>query len=142
MVREVAKVSGKTAFELFEKLRPALARAMLSSEVIDPERTTAIRFDDDSVLWIFEFDNEEKAKALVNWMYNTLTSLKELLDFDKIEKKTLRGKDVVIVYSTPPNVKESYPSAFWASGNKFFWLESGHEPSTFEETLWELLSSP
>jgi len=126
---------------LFEKLRPALARAMLSSNVVNPERTSAVRFDDDSVLWTFEFDDEDKAKALMNWMYNTVTKLKDMLDFDRIERKEIMGKDVVLVYTTPPNVKESYPSAFWSSGRRFFWLESGHEPSKFEELLWELLAS-
>ncbi len=139
MVREIAKVTGQTAFSLFEKLRPALARAMIASKVIDPERCEAVRFEDDSVLWTFSFENEERAKALMKWMYETVNSLREMLGFDKIERKNIRGVDVVLLYSTPPNMKESYPSAFWTKGNKFFWLESGHDPDTFEEILWELL---
>ncbi|ABU81238.1 hypothetical protein Igni_0054 [Ignicoccus hospitalis KIN4/I] len=137
--REVSRVSGQKAFELFEKAKTALARAMLSSKVVDPDKVTAIRYDDDSVLWIFELENEDKAKGLVNWVYNTLTALKDMMDIEKVTKTKVGNKDVIMVYTTYPNFKESYPSAFWSSGNKFFWLESGHDTESFEELLWELL---
>ena len=139
MPREVARLSGERAFELFEKAKPALARAMLSSRVIDPEKVEAIRYDDDSILWSFSLESEDKAKGLVSWVYNTLSALKEIMDISNIDEKKINNKRVILVYTQYPNIREKYPSAFWHDDSKFYWLESGHNPESFEELLWELL---
>ncbi len=142
MVRELGRLKGVKAFHIFEKTRPSIAHAILASKVFEPndDNIEVIKFEDNSFLWKFYFENEEKAKAFMNWMKNTVQMLKDLLGFDKTETKNINGYEVVIAYSKGLGGKEEFPSAFWVKGNVLYWFESGMDPDTLDEILWRELS--
>jgi len=140
--RELGRLRGAQAFHVFEKARSAIAHAILASKVFEPsdDNIEAIKYDDNSILWKFYFDNEEKAKAFMNWMKNTLQTLRNMLGFDRIETKDVKGHEVVIAYSKELGGKEEFPTAFWVKGNVLYWFESGMDPDALDEILWSTLS--
>ncbi len=143
MPRELGRLRGAQAFHVFEKARSAIAHAILASKVFEPtdDNIEAIKYEDNSVLWKFYFDNEEKAKAFMNWMKSTFQMLKDMLGFDRIETRNVKGHEVVVAYSKELSGKEEFPTAFWVKGNAFYWFESGMDPDMLDEILWEIFSN-
>ncbi|UXD22011.1 hypothetical protein IPA_00850 [Ignicoccus pacificus DSM 13166] len=140
-MRVVAQLEGLDAFKIFENMRTALAKTMVSSGNLDPNKTKVKRFEDGSFEWIFEFPDEQKAKAYYNWLNETVTALKDFFGFSKVEQRNIKGIPVTIVMIPTLTGREEFPAAFWAKGNKLYWLESGHNPEAFEELLFSELSS-
>ena len=139
-MRVVTQREGLDAFKIFENMRTALAKTMISSGNLNPSKTRVKRFEDGSLEWIFEFPNEEKAKAYYKWLNETVTALKDFFGFSKVAERKIKEIPVTLILIPMPTGKENFPAAFWAKENKLYWLESGHNPEAFEELLFSELS--
>ncbi len=137
----MAQLQGVDAFKIFENVHTALAKALLSSGSINPEKVSVERFEDGSLKWTFEMDEEGRAKALFNWLKESIGALKDFYGFSKIEERKIDNTEVVMVYMPSPTGKEEFPAAFWSKGSKLYWLESGHDPEAFEDLLYTEIKS-
>ncbi len=137
MTRVVLEKRGSDAIKAFEVLHPTLAKTLFSNPNIAPEKVTLKRFDEGSMLWIIELDSEEKAKATMEWLRESVENLYELFGFNKFERTKVGDTEVEMIYML--SGRDEYPAAFWYKGNKLYWLESGPILEEFERLFSELL---
>ncbi|ALU12583.1 hypothetical protein EYM_05420 [Ignicoccus islandicus DSM 13165] len=137
MARVVLEKKGSDAVKAFEVIHPTLAKTLFSNPAIDPNKVTLKRFDEGSLMWIIDLDSEEKAKAVMEWLRESVENLYELFGFSRYERTKIGGRDVEMVYMQ--SGRDEYPAAFWYKDNKLYWLESGPIIEEFNRILAEEL---
>ena len=135
MPKVVLEKRGSDAIKAFEVLHPTLAKTLFSNPSIDPNKVTLKRFEEGSMMWTIDFENEEKAKAVMEWLRESVENLYELFGFTRFERTKMDDTEVEMVYML--SGRDEYPAAFWYKGNRLYWLESGPILEEFNRILSE-----